>query len=527
MKQMGYRCTFVFNRIFAAAAVLAAALLCILSGAFYVSAAQELVVYRSEINEENLLTVYMESPGHYDSISCRIGQEAVPESVIRTGQELMIDTYILIDNSLSIQQKYWDVMKQTAKYLVNGSRGNERFTIATFDTEPHYLVEKGTNPASLMQAIDEITFQNLDTKIIDVFYSVFEQMEHDTDGYFKRIVFMSDGVDTQYTAFTQEELNSRAKENGYPIYTLGCTFQTNASELQNLFRLSRETNAEYYFLDEAGGADRIAAEIADSFQIASVSFTIPQNQQDGANKGIQILFEGAEGEKSASLTRTMPFLSLNGDENIPGEQPEDVLERSLEDTKKSETAPAFEEQKKGIDGLLHSMGLEVLIPYKWLILAGVVMLAVLAVLLVLFIKSGKKQKKRGTSSYRMQEDDATVVLEDLNSTEVFDEDATMVSGSIAIRLFDMKHPSQIKEYTLTSPLIIGRNPERSQIVYDYERSISGQHCRLSRVRNKVFIEDLNSSNGTYVNGVLVDKLQELPNGATIGVGRLQLKFQII
>ncbi len=54
-------------------------------------------------------------------------------------------------------------------------------------------------------------------------------------------------------------------------------------------------------------------------------------------------------------------------------------------------------------------------------------------------------------------------------------------------------------------------------------TVSGHHSLIINILNDSFLEDLNSTNGTYVNGKLIKK-HALQNGDVITVGRHQLRF---
>lgn len=68
---------------------------------------------------------------------------------------------------------------------------------------------------------------------------------------------------------------------------------------------------------------------------------------------------------------------------------------------------------------------------------------------------------------------------------------------------------------------VGRLPD-NDIRIDHP-TVSGHHSVLINILNDSFLEDLNSTNGTYVNGRLVRK-HALENGDVITVGRHQLRF---
>lgn len=54
-------------------------------------------------------------------------------------------------------------------------------------------------------------------------------------------------------------------------------------------------------------------------------------------------------------------------------------------------------------------------------------------------------------------------------------------------------------------------------------AVSGHHARIITVMNDSFIEDTNSTNGTYLNGSLIKK-QRLSNNDIIKVGKHDIKF---
>src|SRR5438132_11491272 len=54
-------------------------------------------------------------------------------------------------------------------------------------------------------------------------------------------------------------------------------------------------------------------------------------------------------------------------------------------------------------------------------------------------------------------------------------------------------------------------------------AVSGHHSLIINILNDSFLEDLNSTNGTYVNGKLIKK-HALQHGDVVTVGHHQLRF---
>src|SRR5205085_4821058 len=80
----------------------------------------------------------------------------------------------------------------------------------------------------------------------------------------------------------------------------------------------------------------------------------------------------------------------------------------------------------------------------------------------------------------------------------------------------------IKEVQLTKDrTTLGRRPY-NDIVID-NLAVSGEHAVLAMSGNEVYLEDLNSTNGTYINGKAVKK-QLLANNDTVEIGKYKIKF---
>ena len=80
----------------------------------------------------------------------------------------------------------------------------------------------------------------------------------------------------------------------------------------------------------------------------------------------------------------------------------------------------------------------------------------------------------------------------------------------------------IKEIQLTKDRTsLGRRPY-NDIVID-NLAVSGEHAVVQMLGEEVHLEDMNSTNGTYVNGIAVKK-QLLQNADVIEVGRYKIKY---
>ena len=82
----------------------------------------------------------------------------------------------------------------------------------------------------------------------------------------------------------------------------------------------------------------------------------------------------------------------------------------------------------------------------------------------------------------------------------------------------------IKEVQITKDkTTLGRRPY-NDIVID-NLAVSGEHAVLQMAGHDVFIEDLNSTNGTYINGKAVKK-QLLAHNDTVEIGKYKIKYLV-
>jgi pSer/pThr/pTyr-binding forkhead associated (FHA) protein len=77
----------------------------------------------------------------------------------------------------------------------------------------------------------------------------------------------------------------------------------------------------------------------------------------------------------------------------------------------------------------------------------------------------------------------------------------------------------------SSPVTLGRSSE-NDLVLDADDFASVQHARIEPRRDGVWVEDLDSTNGTFVNGTKLTRPQKLTPGDVIRVGETDLRYEL-
>jgi len=77
----------------------------------------------------------------------------------------------------------------------------------------------------------------------------------------------------------------------------------------------------------------------------------------------------------------------------------------------------------------------------------------------------------------------------------------------------------------SEPVIIGRETDVT-VQIPYDSFCSRKHAKIFYKENKYFLEDLKSTNGTYLNDILVESPKELKNNDKIKFGSTEAVFLV-
>ena len=134
-----------------------------------------------------------------------------------------------------------------------------------------------------------------------------------------------------------------------------------------------------------------------------------------------------------------------------------------------------------------------------------------------------------TDSAETGEDDADNAAEDnADIAENAEEDEAMppepqkVAPKARVS-FTGQNNSDVKFVEFSKSATIGRRNTNDLIISD--KAVSGNHCELTFVDGKVYIEDMNSTNGTFIDGERISR-KELKNGYIIILGKMSFKVNI-
>ena len=176
----------------------------------------------------------------------------------------------------------------------------------------------------------------------------------------------------------------------------------------------------------------------------------------------------------------------------------------------------------------------------WMYVIPAVILSVIAVAvaILLFIRRKRNIEHSSDVSRQSQLEPVHSPADDIR-TQVYHEsvgnhgrDGTVLMWelntppSYQIVLTDLQSPARSFLAPLGKTVKIGRKKAECNIVIDYDMSVSGVHCAVTQRDGKFYVTDLQSSNGTYVDGQRVLSETEIKSASTLRLGRLIFRFHV-
>ena len=175
-------------------------------------------------------------------------------------------------------------------------------------------------------------------------------------------------------------------------------------------------------------------------------------------------------------------------------------------------------------------------------MAGVLVIALIVLIAVLCnVVSGKKRKReqRPARKKRVYVKSGVNVKKQMLGEEkgeyftgkLEDEGTRLVNGSARIWriVFDNLKTGERMYREFSGQMRIGRGDSdqssRGYLILAGDNKISRNHCIIYEGRNMLCIQDLNSSNHTYINGKQLSQAAYLRNGDVIRIGNTRLKVQ--
>lgn len=383
------------------------------------------------------------------------------------GQPVVYDC--LIDISGSMDQARIDEAKKILYQFAEGKKDQDVIRITRMGDE-RYSSEFLTNRQQIEAVIDEIAVTGEDTNLYGSLKEELDELKNGEESIREKcLIVFSDGAEDQKTGITREEAESAVRESGIPVYTVAMlkerATQDDVEAAKILGSFARTSFKGIHF-----------APMIDDLEYDQVYERIVSSVK--GNLVVTIDVQDISGESGKSK---LSLVLDDGNEKVSMET--DIDEETVllwgKEAEQQENQWVETEKEEIRTNEIQDVGKRISV--KLIVLFAAIAIVLVLCLIVIFALA-KKNRKISTDKALSAECYGTEYLQKLK-----------------IVLHNSK-TNETSKAILEDRLLIGRGVQ-CEICLEEDAALSEIHCALEYRGGCVYLTDLESTNGSYVNGV--------------------------
>ena len=480
--------------------------------------------------------------------------EIVACGKIREESDLAFRTIVLLDNSLSISQPNREKAKELVSQVIKNHAERETFEIYTFSTELHQI-GSGTNYDELILAVQNVAFENQDAYLIECVAQILSDIGKDGAQYYNRILLISDGVDDNVSGRTFSELMDMLEDDDYrcPIHTIASIWEKDKTGVKDLSALSRKVGAQSFIIDEYEDISQIVSQIDSDYDADYFMFDLPLEEKDGTVKLLQLEVNTSQGTFRVAREINTPTRTQE-EEDFLNEQVQTDTEDGTDIVEEVEDQPITEAPKRVLVIVEPDVQEETeakseletssrKYPLSVFIGIGIGVAALLLALLLLLItrrrrksvwdddfdywKQNENDRRQKDTDEEREQREMTYMEEhpDSHNGDTVGMWDNIGGGSGKNIILNGIDNNSHYDFVLRYETLIGRDSLCTVVLKD--KKVSRKHCQLIAREEELYIEDMGSKNGTFVNGERVIGEMPIHSGDILKVGDTSFKVGVI
>lgn len=463
------------------------------------------------------------------------GQEC-PVLEVSTVERLQegITYYCLVDVSGSMHQEQMEQAKGVLTKICEELGEKDNMVIGAIGTT---LETTGflTDKEEIMGVIDGLTGESDYTAIYDAVIDSLSVLQSDHSCNRKKcLVLISDGYDETALGTTQKEVTSAVTDSKIPVYTVAAMRQSpNAKQkesAENLGAIARQS---------VGGKDyppigKDYSSVAEEFDAEEAGGSIVEDMRCGTVLTLEVSgIEAAKDEMLLNVSYTtdtatysdamylyaadLKFSAEGGEETEPTEET---------------TTPETDEPTEPEPTTSHDDGEDGKTIPIYVIAAGAVLILIVLIVIILVCRRNKAKKEAAEEAARREEAEREAAEKEAARKREQEErekeerkrkaeeekkakqaDMTQFRTPAPGPYYEVKFTAIDHEnvtFTLNIPeekqVTIGRNKKADLVLNPEDKHLSSVQCKVCCIQNAMNVWDMNSQNGTFVNGVPIRQI---------------------
>lgn len=458
------------------------------------------------------------------------GNKLTVQNISRFGDtdEGVADIF-LVDISGSIRNSQMQQVKSAIKTWADNMKDNDRIAIITFGENVRCAIDFSNDKGAIDSAVNSITNNDRKTQLYGGISEALKLATR-TDANLpkrKNIILITDGANDYNGGVSENDVFSQLKDSLVPVYSM---WMANSEKGRATLNSVTEYSGGKMYDMSNKQIDTVYGWIRESIQNSyTVDFGCGSASADDGKHILNVKI--AQGGKVAE--DSVQFTFRKSSEKSGAYE----LGESADD-KKNDKADNDEENDENSGGIfpdnMDNKG-------KLILIAGILLFVIIAVaaLIIFLVMRGRHSEESYTSdiysggsshsrsygneidngfnnnasSYQMQsqQPDRTV---NVNET----------GQNITIVLRPINGGSELRA-VMNGTVNIGRGPLNEIVIND--SLVSGHHCAVTNENGVMYIEDMMSTNGTILNGILINSKTEIRNNDTLLIGDSEYRVSFI
>lgn len=410
-------------------------------------------------------------------------------------------TYVLMaDVSGSMGASGRDNTEKLFSEIVNKMGDKDKAAFVTFGNSEKVLQDFTADKSALTNKINVIDTKEDNTDLYRAITKSMDMLSKNENLTAKRvIIILSDGEECNEQGITKDEVLIRIKESHIPIFSIAfkSSDDKNIKEsMKILGSFARLSMGQDFVLGDGSKTttditDYILSRIKKSY-VADFESTAVKMEGQNFNFNISIKLDD-KNSIAASQSIILPVAPSTA-----------VSAPSSVATPKPTKIPFYRN--------------------SYAIVAAV---GILVLLVVSMVVVSRKKKKPTTENVEDNNSFSEEEIKDIDSSASFSnpkKEESQFSKGIKVRLMKLgKNKEEAYEFMLEDSVVIGRDSSKSKVVFEKDEMLSGSHCEFTLENGMVFVCDLESTNGTFVNGVPITGLYRLFSDDILLIGSMEFR----
>lgn len=436
-----------------------------------------------------------------------------------------ITYYCLADVSGSMSGQQMSQVRETLLAVTEGLKDGDNMVVGTLGNQTNisgFLTEK----EELQQVINALEAGKEDTNLYAGIVESIRVLQTDAAvNPRKCLIILSDGEDDQKTGITQTETEKAITDSSIPVYTVATLKDaaneagiSNAKLLGSFARMS--TGGAHYapVLDDSTGEQAGQSILLSMQEGFVVSVDLPAMTSEKDVLLLRMVYTSSDNivhEDTMELYAEDLRVSKSTEVQTEEDSSEYETESSQAETEEPEPVP--DTQLKSI--------------LMWLIPVAAVLIVAAVIIIVLLKGKNKKDSGDGIDAADMsggETKNTAVGFGNLPESTAGAKTDNMARRSYELRLYAIGYSKIVHTIRLEQgkEVTVGRNSKADIILDSDDKKLSGIQCRLQWDGGKLYVWDMDSTNGTFVNGISIKSMGRVSvhEGETIRMGSYEYRI---